>query len=164
MSGYKKALKPAEIATVEDAAIDFGDIPALDDAFWREAELVEPDRANHPAREAFGARSLPRAGKGLPDAHQSRTGKPRPGTAWREVAATGTDIIRNARMLQDGDAIAEFRQLVVNAVDQADFGDSLALVDDGVGDCEEVGHNLSDLDFMSGIMPRLHRVRGRELR
>ncbi len=44
MSGYKKALEPAEIATVEDAAIGYGDIPALDDAFWREAELVEPDR------------------------------------------------------------------------------------------------------------------------
>ena len=31
MSGNKKALKPAEIATVEDAAIDFGDGLALVD-------------------------------------------------------------------------------------------------------------------------------------
>ncbi len=44
MSGYRKALNPAEIAEVEDAAIDFGDIPELDDAFWREADLIEPDR------------------------------------------------------------------------------------------------------------------------
>ena len=44
MSGYRKALEPAEIAGVEDAAIDFGDIPERDDAFWREADLVEPDR------------------------------------------------------------------------------------------------------------------------
>lgn len=44
MSDYKKALEPSEIAAVEDAAIGFEDIPALDDAFWREAELVEPDR------------------------------------------------------------------------------------------------------------------------
>ena len=44
MSGYRKALAPAEIATVEDAAISFEDIPELDETFWREAELVEPDR------------------------------------------------------------------------------------------------------------------------
>ena len=45
MNGYKQTLEPAEIATVDDAAIDFDDIAQLDDAFWREAELVEPDRA-----------------------------------------------------------------------------------------------------------------------
>ena len=44
MSDYRKALNPAEIAEVEDAAIDFGDIPELDDAFWREADLIEADR------------------------------------------------------------------------------------------------------------------------
>lgn len=44
MSGYRKALEPAEIAGVADVEIDFGDIPELDDAFWREADLVEPDR------------------------------------------------------------------------------------------------------------------------
>ena len=44
MSGYRKVLEPTEITRVEDAAIDFGDIAELDDAFWREAELVEPDR------------------------------------------------------------------------------------------------------------------------
>ena len=43
MSGYRKALAPAEIAAVGDAGIDFGDIPELDETFWREAELVEPD-------------------------------------------------------------------------------------------------------------------------
>ena len=44
MSGYKRTLNPAEIAAVDDAAIDFADIPELDAEFWREAELVEPDR------------------------------------------------------------------------------------------------------------------------
>ena len=44
MSGYRKALELAEIAAVEDAAIGFGDISELDETFWREAELVEPDR------------------------------------------------------------------------------------------------------------------------
>ena len=37
MSGNRKAGEPAEIAAIEDTAIDFGDIPELDDAFWREA-------------------------------------------------------------------------------------------------------------------------------
>ena len=44
MSGYRKALAQAEISAVEDAAISFDDIPELDETFWREAELVEPDR------------------------------------------------------------------------------------------------------------------------
>ena len=44
MSGYSRALDPAEIGGVEDGAIDLGDVPELDDAFWREAVLVEPDR------------------------------------------------------------------------------------------------------------------------
>lgn len=44
MSGYKRTLKTSEIAAVDDAEIDFDEIPELDDRFWREAELVEPDR------------------------------------------------------------------------------------------------------------------------
>ena len=45
MSTYKKALDPTEIAAVKDAEIDFSDIPELDETFWREARLVEPDLA-----------------------------------------------------------------------------------------------------------------------
>ena len=44
MSGYKRPLTPDEIAAVDDREIDFSDIPELDAAFWREAELVRPDR------------------------------------------------------------------------------------------------------------------------
>ena len=44
MSRYGKPLTLAEIASVEDAEIDFSDIPELDADFWREAELVAPDR------------------------------------------------------------------------------------------------------------------------
>lgn len=44
MSTRKTALDPTEIAAVEDASIDFTDIPELDETFWREARLVEPDR------------------------------------------------------------------------------------------------------------------------
>ena len=43
MSGHDKPLTPAEITAVKDESIDFGDIPELDDAFWRRAELVELD-------------------------------------------------------------------------------------------------------------------------
>ena len=43
MSGYDRPLAPAEIAAVKDEDIDFGDVPELDEAFWRQAELVEPD-------------------------------------------------------------------------------------------------------------------------
>ena len=41
---YSKPLTPGQIAATQDQSIDFGDIPELDETFWREAELVEPDR------------------------------------------------------------------------------------------------------------------------
>ncbi|HWK43818.1 MAG TPA: BrnA antitoxin family protein [Stellaceae bacterium] len=34
----------AEIAAIPDREIDYSDIPELDDAFWQNARLVEPDR------------------------------------------------------------------------------------------------------------------------
>ena len=45
MSRYGKPLTPAQIAATQDKNIDFSDIPELDETFWREAELVEPDRS-----------------------------------------------------------------------------------------------------------------------
>lgn len=44
MTRYAKALTPTAIAAVKDEDIDFSDIPELDESFWREAELIEPDR------------------------------------------------------------------------------------------------------------------------
>jgi len=41
---YSKPLTPGQIADAQDKSIDFGDIPELDETFWRDAELVEPDR------------------------------------------------------------------------------------------------------------------------
>ena len=32
-----------QIAATKDEDIDFSDIPELDETFWRDAELVEPD-------------------------------------------------------------------------------------------------------------------------
>ena len=43
MTRHAKPLTPDRIAAVRDEDIDFSDIPELDDAFWREAELVEAD-------------------------------------------------------------------------------------------------------------------------
>lgn len=40
---YDKSLTAEQIATIKDKDIDYSDIPELDDRFWREAELVEPD-------------------------------------------------------------------------------------------------------------------------
>ena len=44
MARYVKALTPAEIAAVKDEEIDFSDIANFNESFWREAELIEPDR------------------------------------------------------------------------------------------------------------------------
>ena len=44
MSTFERALQPEEIAQIRDEDLDFSEIPELDEAFWKEAELVEPDR------------------------------------------------------------------------------------------------------------------------
>ena len=44
MRKHDKPLTPRQIAAAKDQDIDFSDIPELDDNFWRNAELVEPDR------------------------------------------------------------------------------------------------------------------------
>lgn len=43
MKRYKKPMTLQEIAQVKDDEIDFSDIPELDDNFWKNAKLVEPD-------------------------------------------------------------------------------------------------------------------------
>ena len=43
MKKHDKPLTPTQIASAKDQDIDFSDIPELDDDFWRNAELVEPD-------------------------------------------------------------------------------------------------------------------------
>ena len=45
MSRYTKPLTPAQIAATQDKNIDFSEIPELDETFWRDAELVEPDHS-----------------------------------------------------------------------------------------------------------------------
>ena len=44
MRKHDKPLTPRQIAFAEDQDMDFSDIPELDDDYWRNAELVEPDR------------------------------------------------------------------------------------------------------------------------
>jgi uncharacterized protein (DUF4415 family) len=40
----KKTLSVAEIAALPDDTINYDDIPELDDAFWDNAVLVQPDK------------------------------------------------------------------------------------------------------------------------
>ena len=40
---YDKELSIKELAALRDDQIDTSDIPPLDDSFWRNAKLVEPD-------------------------------------------------------------------------------------------------------------------------
>ncbi len=41
---YDKPLAPDRLAAISDEDIDFSEIPELDDEFWQNAKLVEPDR------------------------------------------------------------------------------------------------------------------------
>ena len=43
MKSYDKPLTSKQIAARREGDIDFSDIPELDETFWRNAELVEPD-------------------------------------------------------------------------------------------------------------------------
>ena len=43
MNKYDSPLTPEQVAAIKDEDIDFSDIPELDDTFWRQARLVEPD-------------------------------------------------------------------------------------------------------------------------
>ncbi len=44
MSKYRRALTAKEIAALDDKDIDFSDIPELGREFWKNAELVDPDK------------------------------------------------------------------------------------------------------------------------
>ena len=44
MTEYDRPLTPQQIRAVKDENIDFCDIPELDEQFWSNASLVEPDR------------------------------------------------------------------------------------------------------------------------
>lgn len=41
---YTKPMTPPEIAATPDHDIDTSDIPELDETFWQNAQLIEPDR------------------------------------------------------------------------------------------------------------------------
>ena len=77
MNEYDRALTPKEIAATKDESIDFSDIAELDEAFWQEAKLVEPDRTEQITLRV--KRSVlayfKESGKGLPDTDQPRAGK-----------------------------------------------------------------------------------------
>ena len=40
---YDKELTPAQLANLPDEAIDTSEIPELDEAFWADAKLIEPE-------------------------------------------------------------------------------------------------------------------------
>lgn len=43
MNRYDSPLTPEQISATKDEDIDFSDIPELDETFWLQASLVEPD-------------------------------------------------------------------------------------------------------------------------
>ena len=44
MSTFDSALEPEQIDALKDEDLDFSEIPELDETFWQQAKLVEPDR------------------------------------------------------------------------------------------------------------------------
>lgn len=44
MTNYDKELTNEEIQKIDDTEINFSDIPELDNTFWENARLIEPDK------------------------------------------------------------------------------------------------------------------------
>ena len=44
MSAFESPLEPGQIPALKDEDIDFSEIPELDETFWQEEKLAEPDR------------------------------------------------------------------------------------------------------------------------
>lgn len=44
MTNYNKELTNKQIQNIDDTEIDFSDISELDDTFWKNARLIEPDK------------------------------------------------------------------------------------------------------------------------
>jgi hypothetical protein len=40
---YKRELSIKELAAIKDEDIDYSDIPRLDEKFWKNAKLIEPE-------------------------------------------------------------------------------------------------------------------------
>ena len=72
-----------EVAATTDPDIDFSDVPELDDAFWRNARLVETDRTQSVTlRVKKSVLEIYKAqGKGYQISEQRRAGKLRPRTS-----------------------------------------------------------------------------------
>ena len=70
MTRHDSPLAPEQIAAVTDKEIDFSDIPELDEDFWRNAELIQPDRTEQVTvtHQGFRVGSLQSLRKGLSDA------------------------------------------------------------------------------------------------
>ena len=70
MRKFKKSLSIAQIAATRDEDIDFSDIPELDETFWRDSEVVEPDRTEQIMMRVKGSvlDYFRTPGKGISDA------------------------------------------------------------------------------------------------
>ncbi|MEJ7934698.1 BrnA antitoxin family protein [Sphingobium sp. AN558] len=55
---YDKELSVKELAALPDEDIDFSDIPALDEAFWKNAKVQMPDRVKTPLTVRFDSDML----------------------------------------------------------------------------------------------------------
>ena len=80
---YDKPMTAAEIAATTDRDIDFSDVPELDDAFWQNARLVEPDRTQSVTLRVKKSvlETYKAQGKGYQNSDERRAGKLRPHAA-----------------------------------------------------------------------------------
>jgi uncharacterized protein (DUF4415 family) len=77
MKKHHRRMTPKELANVKDEDIDFSDIPELDDSFWNNASLIEPDKKKSITLRVKGSvlDYFKAGGKGVSNKDQSSFGK-----------------------------------------------------------------------------------------
>ncbi len=108
MARYDRPLTLEQIAAIQDEDIDFSDIPELDEDFWQDAKLVEPDRTEQITLRVKGSvlAYFKATGKG----YQSRINRVLESYVQRARSRAGRELQKDLKQSPAAKAIEQFQQ------------------------------------------------------
>ena len=112
MPRYDKPLTLEQIATVQDEDIDFSDIPELNEGFWQDAKLVEPDRTEQITLRLKGSvlAYFKASGKG----YQTRINRVLESYVQRAQSQASREFQQNLEQFQKNSAFKELERIQQN--------------------------------------------------
>ena len=112
MTRYDKPLTLEQIAAVQDEDIDFSDVPELDEDFWRDAKIVEPDRTEQITLRVKGSvlAYFKASGKG----YQTRINRVLESYVQRAQSQAGREFQQNLEQFQQNPVLKEFERIQQN--------------------------------------------------